>query len=92
MVLIDAGGDFLEPEAGRLRHAPALRRDRQRAHRRRDRGDTERALEQVAPVIARGDHIADGGIVAGIASDVFGGFERLRARAGKRSQWHTEFW
>ena len=79
MVLVDARGGLLEMEAGGALGAGLFGRGHgQWAHGCRNGRHTERALEHLAPVEARGDDISDREIAAGIAADVFGRFEGLR--------------
>src|SRR5690606_38438281 len=61
VLLVRAGGDFLELEARAVAAACARGGgERERTDGRRDGGDAERALEDVAAAVARGDHIAEG--------------------------------
>ena len=83
---IDARSNFLEREAVvALRLRAARSRDGEGTDGRGDGGNAERTFEQVAPVEARGDDIANGGIVCGIASNILRRFEGLGARLRNRS-------
>ena len=91
MGLIDAYGDLLEIEARGRGRALRLRmrdgRKRKGSHGGGDRGDAERALDQVAAVKADSDHIADGRGGAGIPTDVLRGVISLET--GERTLRHS---
>ena len=71
MFLVDAGGDFLEAEAGAVLGLRLVGdRDRERAHGGRNRRHAERTLEDVAAVEPGRNDVADGRIVGRVASDI----------------------
>jgi hypothetical protein len=73
VLLVDARRDLAEPEARRGRARRARRgREGERPHRGADRGHRERVLQQVAAVVAGGDHVAHGRAGARVVADVLG--------------------
>ena len=89
--LVDAGLDLGEAEGGLGRRGlgAATGGKGQGRHGRRHGGDRERVPQQIAPVVAGGDHVAHGGVGAGIAADVLGLLERLRTAHGRLVHVHA---
>ena len=85
-ISLNGKGDAEAPSA-----ACAARGQRARRHHRRDGADPEEAAQEVAPVEAGRDDVAEGGVGAGVGADILAVLGGLRAgaeRSGRGGIWH----